>query len=234
MELETSVILVDDHALFRDGIRRALEGVSTPLSIVAEFGTGREFLNFFDRNPIADLLFLDIILPDISGIEIAKYMKNTYPDVKIIMLSSEVSVSIVTQLLEINVDGYLSKMAQKDDINKAVCTVLSGEHYYGQSVMQIVHDVYIAKKYEQKGTWIGQRERHKKIFGKKQKEILTPRELEIVRKLCDGFQAKEVAQQLNISVRTVEAHKSNILKKLGFNNIVELVRYAIKCGIVEL
>lgn len=223
---EATLILVDDHALYRDGVRKALEETPMPLSIIAECASGKELYDFLLSNATPDLILLDIMLPDTSGIEIARKLKTEYPNVKIIMLSSEVSADIVTELIEINVEGYLSKLAQKQDIIKAIMTVLAGNHYYGQSVAKIMCDVYLAKKHHP--------DNRKNIFSKKREEILTTREEEIVRYLCDGYLAKEVADKLNLSVRTVETHKSNILKKLGFNNMVELVRYAMKVGIVEL
>lgn len=102
---------------------------------------------------------------------------------------------------------------------------MSDLHYYDESVAKIIRDVYVAKKHEGKSK--------KRLLSTHKKEILTSREEEVVFLLCEGYQAKEVASRLGVSPRTVETHKANILKKLGFNNMVELVRYAFKVGIVE-
>ena len=142
------------------------------------------------------------------------------------MLSSEVSPDFVEELLAIDVEGYLSKLARKEDLEKAIRSVINGDHFYGESVAKIIRDVSLAKKAEFQS--------HRRFRGSREKEILTAREEEIVSLLCEGLQAKEVADKLGVSPRTVETHKANILKKLGFNNMIELVRYAFKMGIVEL
>lgn len=220
-----SVVLVDDHALYRVGVRSVIEALSPTVEIIAECPSGAEFYALLEINIIPDLVLLDIFLPDTTGIEIAHFLKRKYPEMKVIMLSSEVSEESVSQLLEIGVEGYLSKLAQMSDLEKAIRTVLGGNHYYGQSIAKIMYDVYVAKKHDAKPK--------KNIFIRKDEQILTNREIEIVRLLCDGYQAKEVAEKLNTSVRTIETHKTNVLRKLGFNNIAEVIKYAVKNGIVD-
>ncbi len=220
----TFIILVDDHALYRIGLRTTIAAMDAQLTIIGECASGSEFAMLLQKNTIPDLVLLDIHMPDESGIAIARLLKNEYPQIKIIMLSSEVSAETVSELLEIEVEGYLSKMAQMSDIEKAIRTVISGNHYYGQSVAKIMYDVYLAK------TGITPK---KKIFATKKEQLLTPREIEIIQHLCEGYSAKEVGDKLNVSFRTIETHRNNILRKLGFNNIAELIKYAVKQGIVE-
>lgn len=223
---ECTIILVDDHALYREGVRKVLEESKLSLSVIAECANARELFDALENGNAPDLILLDIILPDMSGIEIASHLKTNYPRIKIIMLSSEVSPDFVEELLAIDVEGYLSKLARKEDLEKAIRGVINGDHFYGESVAKIIHDVSLAKKAEFQS--------HRRFRGSREKEILTAREEEIVSLLCEGLQAKEVADKLGVSPRTVETHKANILKKLGFNNMIELVRYAFKKGIVEL
>ena len=220
----TNIILVDDHALYRIGLRTTISAMNSQLSIIGECGSGKEFTMLLQQNRIPDLVILDIRMPDESGIAIARRLKNDHPQIKIIMLSSEVSDETVNELLEIDVEGYLSKMAQMADIEKAIHMVISGNHYYGQSVAKIMYDVYLAK------TGITP---NKKRFSTKKEHALTSREIEIIQHLCNGFSAKEVGDKLNLSFRTIETHRNNILRKLGFNNIAELIKYAVKQGIVE-
>jgi DNA-binding NarL/FixJ family response regulator len=220
----TRIALVDDHALYRLGLRTTIAAMDSPLTIIGECASGSEFALMLQQNSIPDLVILDIRLPDESGIAIARRLKQEYPQIKIIMLSSEVSSETVSELLEINVEGYLSKLAQMSDIEKAIRTVISENHYYGQSVAKIMYDVYLAKT----GITPG-----KKLFTTKKEIALTPREIEIIKYLCDGLSAKEVGDKLNVSYRTIETHRNNILQKLGFNNTVELIKYAVKQGIVE-
>ncbi|MBV2247143.1 MAG: response regulator transcription factor [Lentimicrobium sp.] len=220
----TSIVLVDDHALYRIGLRTTIAAMEAPLSIIGECASGIEFSHLLQQGKVPDLLILDIRLPDESGIAIARRLKQEYPQIKIIMLSSEVSSETVSELLEIDVEGYLSKLAQMSDIEKAIRCVLSGNHYYGQSVAKIMHDVYLSKT----GITAG-----RKTFTRKKETALTPREIEIIQHLCDGLAAKEVGDKLNVSYRTIETHRNNILRKLGFNNTAELIKYAVKQGIVE-
>ncbi len=219
----TRIVLVDDHALYRIGLRTTIAAMGAQLSIIGECASGSELSFLLQQNSIPDLTILDIRLPDESGIAIARRLKQEYPQIKIIILSSEVSEETVSELLEIDVEGYLSKLAQMADIEKAIRTVISGNHYYGQSVAKIMYDVYLAK------TGITPR---KTIFATKKEALLTPREIEIIQHLCDGLAAKEVGEKLNVSYRTIETHRNNILRKLGFNNTAELIKYAVKQGIV--
>ena len=220
----TRIILVDDHALYRVGLRTTIATMDEQLTIIGECGSGSEFTMLLQQNIIPDLVILDIRMPDENGIEIARRLKKEHPQIKIIMLSSEVSSETLSELLEIEVDGYLSKMAQMTDIEKAIRTVISGSHYYGQSVAKIMYDVYLAK------TGITP---IKKLFSTKNEQALTPREIEIIQYLCDGKSAKEVADKLSLSFRTIETHRNNILRKLGFNNTAEMIKFAVKQGIVE-
>lgn len=220
-----SVVIVDDHALYRMGISSTIETLADSIEVIAECSSGAEFYALLEIGIIPSVVLLDIFLPDTTGIEIARYLKRKFPEIKIIVLSSEVTEDTVSELLEINVEGYLSKLALMSDLEKAIQTVLSDDHYYGQSVAKIMYGVFVAKN--------NQPPKKKGLFSRKEDPALTNREIEIVRLLCDGFQAKEIADKLNTSVRTIETHKANILKKMGFNNIAEVIKYAVKNKIVE-
>lgn len=220
----TRIILVDDHAMYRIGLRTTIAAMGKNLTIIGECASGNELSNLLQQGMIPDLVILDIRLPNESGIAIARRLKQEYPQIKIIMLSSEVSSETVSELLEIDVEGYLSKLAQMSDIENAIHSVLSGNRYYGQSVAKIMYDVYLSKT----GITTG-----RMTFTRKKETALTPREIEIIQHLCDGLAAKEVADKLNVSFRTIETHRNNILRKLGFNNTIELIKYAVKQGIVE-
>ena len=158
----------------------------------------RECTKLFDalENGIPDSILY--ILPDMLA-EVAKYLKTNYPRIKIIMLSSEVSPDFVEELLAIDVEGYLSKLARKEDLEKAIRSVINGDHFYGESVAKIIRDVSLAKKAEFQS--------HRRFRGSREKEILTAREEEIVSLLCEGLQAKEVADKLGVSPRTVKLTK---------------------------
>lgn len=205
------------------GVRSAIEETQKNIDIIAECATGKEFYALLGQNIVPHLVLLDIYLPDTTGIEIAGFLKKHYPQVKIIVLSSEVTEETVNKLLAIDVEGYLSKMALMSDLEKAIHSVLSGNHYYGQSVARILQNVYLAKDHDRKV---------KRGLAGNKDDLLTDREKEVIRFICDGYTAKKASEELNMSVRTFETHKSNTLKKLGFRNIAEVIKYAVKNKIV--
>ena len=221
-----SIILVDDHELFRIGLKSTIKMVDNDYEfcVIGEASSGKEFFDILESGIKPDIVLLDIILPDINGIEIAKTLRNTYPEIKIIMLSAEVSEDIISELININVNGYLSKTSQTNEIKSALIAVASGEHFYGQSIAKIIYDVYINRKYE--------KDNDKLELSKKQE--LTSRELQIIKLWCDGKTTKEMANELDISHRTIESHKANILKKLEFNKFTDLIKFAIKKRIITL
>lgn len=229
------VIIVDDHALYREGVRSAISKLScSHAEVIGEAGSGTEFFMLLDEGYIPDLVILDIMLPDMSGVEIAKTLKNENPDLKVIMLSSNVSEELITELLEIGVDGYLNKYAKIENIRTAICTILGGNQYFGRSVAKMMYDIYLGKQYAHSVSSRKTNSQHQNYPKSQAADVFTEREKEIISLLCDGKPTKDIAEKLHISTRTVESHKSNILNKLGFTNIIELVKYAIKEGIVEL
>ncbi len=135
-----NVILVDDHILYREGLRSAMHKL--PVRIIGEAGSGAEFFMLLESGKVPELVMLDIVLPDISGVEIARRLKAEYPGIKILMLSSEVSEKLSTELLDIGVDGYLGKVARKEDIAMAISTVIGGSQYFGRSIAKMMYDIY--------------------------------------------------------------------------------------------
>lgn len=230
------VIIVDDHALYRIGVSQAISKVSCfDIEVIGEAGSSTEFFTLITGGEIPDLVMLDIVLPDISGVEIARQLKKEHPDVKIIMLSSEVTEELITELLEIGVDGYLNKLARREDLQTALCTVIGGSQYFGRSVAKMMYEIYLGQQHGKNVENNNNSLLRKPIKENPSSEsVLTTREIEVIRLLCDGEPVKIIADKLNISMRTVETHKSNILSKLGFSHFTDLIKYAIKEGIVTL
>lgn len=219
-----NVILIDDHSLFRLGVKAVLAEKFTELNIVAEYDSGKDFLADITSNSLPDLVILDILMPEISGIEVAKTLKQEYPNVKIIMLSTDISQKTVEQLLDIGVDAYLSKLAVKEDLDNAINAVLAEKHFFGQDIEKVLYEVYKSK----------QNSPQKRRLFQKKKPIITEREEELIKLFCDGLTVKEIADQLKVSPKTVNNHKFNIMQKLGFHCNVELIKYAIRERIVVL
>lgn len=220
------IVLVDDHELYRVGLRAAISQMQGLAEIVGECSSCEELETFLKEQKEPGLIILDIWLPDGNGVNIARKLKKLYPAVKIIILSSEVSEKTVNELLAIDVEGYICKTAQINDIGNAIRTVTTGSHFYGKSVSKMILDICVSRSAEQS---------HKKSKKQQQNDSseLTQREKEVVQYLCDGYSAKETAEKMHLSYRTVETHRSNILHKLGFSNATELIRYAVKSGLVD-
>ena len=211
MSESIDIILVEDHPLFRMGIKAALTANSDAIRIIGEADTGKSFYSLMVMlNP--SLVLLDIRLPDIGGVEIATWLRQRYPQVKILVLSSETNENTIVELVSVGIDGFISKQEPTSELILAIESVMSGIAYFGKDVSKIIHDISIAK-----GTSPVQ---------------FTDRELEIIKLCAEETTGRKIAERLNISCRTVETHKANIFQKLGINSTVELIRYAVQTGII--
>ncbi|MDR0207256.1 MAG: response regulator transcription factor [Bacteroidales bacterium] len=210
------VVLVEDHELFRLGVKTAL--ASHPdINIVGEVESGVELFHLL-KICTPDLILLDILLPDMSGIEIARRLKNEKPDIKILILSAENSILVIKDLLSIGVNGFITKKLSNIDIlADAIRSIINGFEYLGKDISDIIYRVYVSKR---KTTEVS-------------KEF-TGQERRIIEFCRDGLQSKEIANILKLSPRTIENHKCNIFRKLGINNTVEMIQYAIKNGIIRI
>ena len=206
-------IIVDDHPLVRMGIKMELASTDN-ICVVGEASSGLELLKLLE-NTTPDIVLLDILMPEMSGIEAAKILKEKHSDIKILIISAESTEETITALIGLGVEGFISKNAKPNEIAKAITSIINGDNYYGDEFSNLLYKINNAKLDENTIE-------------------LTSRENEIVQLLCDGLSAKEIAAKLFITHRTVELHKENIFKKLGFRNSIELVKYAIKNKIVEI
>lgn len=207
------IILVDDHDLFRMGTTMVLSS-KPEYNVVAQAATGAEFfekLKSLEKAP--EIALLDIVLPDISGIDIARRLREEYPDILILMLSAEASEPTILNLTDIGVEGFVSKNAPTDELLSAISTIIEGGRYFAKDIARLIRDVCNASELHVE---------------------LSEREETIIKLCCEGKRAKDISEEIGISIRTVEAHKTNIFTKLGINNNVALVRYAIRRGIIQL
>ncbi|RRD70688.1 response regulator transcription factor [Tannerella forsythia] len=231
---KVSVMLVDDHPIYSAGVSSIIEkNISYLVKMAGTFTSGTEFMALIATGHVPELLLLDIRMPDVSGVEIARQMKESYPMVKIIMISSDVSEELIDELLDIGVEGYLSKLADENDIVTAVRTVINGGQYFGRCVSKIMYELYLTRKRQEAAS----PKKRFPLFAKKtgsETVHLTAQEENVIRLLCDGLTAKEIADRLNVSTRTIESHKSKIMSKLGFSRTSDLIKYVIHSGIVKL
>jgi len=210
------LIIVDDHRLTRITLRMAFAD-SPDICVSGEADSGAALFALLDTTP-CDLVLLDIILPDMNGVEIARRLRRDYPAVKILAISAENTGDTVRALLDVGIEGFISKQAgDVDEIVLAIHAIMDGDEYYGKDISKIIYQIYVSKK--------------------NTTEVIpefTAREKEIIDLCREGLIAKEIAIRLNISVNTVHNHKNNIFQKLGINNTMEMVQYALKKRIIRI
>lgn len=212
------VFIVDDHDIVRDGLR-ALLILNDLIKVAGEAADSDELFNLLETQS-PDIILLDITMPGMSGIEIAQKLKTEYPKLKIIILTGEPSEKNIFDSLDAGVQGFLPKNAGKDKLIEAIKSVYEGEEYFDNSISQIVLKSYIQHSGNKKP-------------GEGDKS-LTNRETEIVKLITEGLTHKEIAAKLFISKRTVDSHVANIIEKFQFRSKADIIKYAIKTGIMEL
>jgi DNA-binding NarL/FixJ family response regulator len=206
------LLIADDHALLLDGLRKLL----TPeFDLIATVGNGRDAVEAFERlRP--DLVLLDIGLPLLNGIEAARQIKGIAPDARILFVTMQTDRVYVDEAFRAGGSGYVLKQAAADDLVHAIRTVLRGRVYVSPQVAAKAGSVPLDTASDPAS-----------LFGGR----LTPRQREVLQLVAEGKSMKEIAQILNISVRTVEFHKNSIIQELGFRTTAELTRYALEHGI---
>lgn len=210
------VLLVDDHRLIRDGIRFYLEKDGHDITIVGEASDGKQALIFLEKNPDeVDIMLTDISMPEMNGVELATEVNKNFPSVKIIALTMIKDSQYVKQMLQAGASGYLLKNAREKEIVDAVKAVYRGESYYAQEATKAIMDFMSKKKQDSDMVAISKREK------------------EVLRLIIDELSNQEIADKLFISIRTVEAHKRNLMEKTGSKTLAGLVKYAINNFLFE-
>ena len=214
------IVLVDDHNIVRDGFKNLLMNLPD-IKVVGEAATGADLFNLLKKIE-PDILLMDISLPKMTGIVITEKLSREYPEIKVIMLTANVDDESVFESFKAGALGYLPKNIQYDELIEAIKTVNEGNEYLAKSISDVVLKKYL------------NRAKVNSFKQLKNDQELSKRELQVIELFAGGFSYKEIADQLNISSHTVESHKKNILEKLELNSIVDLVKYAIKHGIISI
>ena len=207
-----NILLVEDQILTRMGMGMALNE-SNGCKIVAEAGSVQEAKQLIKQTPDLQLVLLDLMLPDGNGIEVVQFLRNRGSELKILVISADTNKENILQLVELGINGFISKYADIPTLVDAIHSVYNGIEYFGQDISEIIHAVSTAKDPDL--------------------DVFTGRELDIVRLCAKGLSVKQIAETLSISTRTVETHKNNIFKKLGFNSTMELMNWVFEHGIIR-
>jgi DNA-binding NarL/FixJ family response regulator len=213
--LVTRILIADDHAIVRSGLKKVLDA-KPDLEVVAEAEDGAEAVErALEEN--VHLAILDVSMPRMTGIQAAAELHKRKPELKTLMLSMHDSEQFLFEALKAGASGYVLKSGADTDIVDAVRAAMRGDSYlYPSAVTSLVRD-YVER---------GDR-------GEEEFDVLTPRELEVLKLIAEAYTSKQIADELFISIKTVDRHRQNILEKLGMRDRVELTRYAIKRGLIQ-
>ena len=213
--LVTRILIADDFTLVREGLKKVLDA-KPDLEVVAEASDGAEAVDKALRNDV-DLAILDISMPRMTGIQAAAELHRRKPELRIVILSMHDSEQLLFEALKAGASGYVLKSGADTDIVDAVRSAMLGQSFlYPSAVTTLVRD------YVDHGG-----------HGDEQFDVLTPRELDVLKLIAEAHTNREIAELLFISVKTVERHRQNILGKLGMRDRVELTRYAIRRGLIQ-
>ncbi len=207
------ILLVDDHALVRAGMRSLLRDIAG-VEVVAEANDGAEALVTAERER-PDVVLMDIAMKGMNGLEAAARLRERQPRAKIIILSMHTSEEYVLLALRAGAAAYLIKDSATSELELALKSVMRGETYLSPAISRQVVDGYVQRV----GVGAGP-------------DPLTPRQREVLKRIAEGRSTKEIAFELNLSVKTVETHRAQIMERLGIRDVAGLVRYAMRVGIV--
>lgn len=210
------IIIADDHQLFREGLANLLSD-SSDIEILAQAGNGREAINkAMELNP--DVMVMDIGMPVLDGVEATRRLVAELPDTKVVALSMHAEKQYIKGMFEAGASGYLFKNCSYDELIRAIRTVYSGKKYLGDAITEIMIQDYLAK------------EESLPLIDSE----LTERESEILKLIAEGISVSDISDQLFVSVKTIGTHKQHILEKLNLKSTTDIVKYAIKKGIISL
>jgi DNA-binding NarL/FixJ family response regulator len=211
----TRILIADDHAIVRSGLKKVLDA-KPDMEVVAEAEDGAEAVEKALREDV-HLVILDVSMPRKTGIQAAAELHKHKPELRVLMLSMHDSEQFLFEALKAGASGYVLKSGADTDIVDAVRAAMRGDSFlYPSAVTTLVRD-YVARGGRGDGEF----------------DVLTPRELEVLKLIAEAHTSKEIASELFISIKTVERHRQNILDKLGMRDRVELTRYAIRRGLIQ-
>ena len=209
------VLIADDHAIVRTGLRALLDSEPT-MKLVGEATGGYEAIELAGKSN-ADILVLDISMPDLDGISVTKKIKSQFPDLRILILTVHEDEALLREAIRVGAAGYVLKRAAETELISAIRAIMGGVLYVDPSMVRVL----LSDEIKPTATL------------PESVEPLTHREKEILKLIAQGYTNRQTAEELNISTRTVEGHRANLVAKLGLRSRVELVRYAREQGLIK-
>lgn len=208
------IIIADDHTMFLQGVVSLLENEEN-ISVLGKASNGKAVLKILET-AIPDIILLDISMPEMDGIEVTKFVKQKFPSIKILIVSTHSNTQMIARLIRMGVNGYLLKNAEKEELLLAINTIQKGESYFSEEVTQRNEENNVKIKSETL-----------------QITELSFREKEILILIAQEFTGNEIAEKTNISLNTVNTHRRNLLSKINVKNTAGLVKYAIEYGLLD-
>ena len=213
-----SIVIADDHEIFRDGFR-AMTKKFPEVKLIGEAENGRDLIELIEKTK-PDVVLTDIKMPKMDGIEATRQLIKSKSNVNIIALSMFDEDNLISDMLEAGAKGYLIKNANKEEIIEAIKTVNRGKTYYCKDTSARLLQMISNSKFNP--------------YKKTPKPQFTERELEVIKLICDQLSNKEIAERLNLSIRTIEGYREKILEKMDVHNTAGIVVYAIKTSIYQI
>lgn len=207
------IFIADDHAVLRDGLK-ALVNAQPDMETIGEADNGRAAWQRA-KELIPDVAIMDISMPEVNGVQATERLKQECPATKVLALTAYNDKAYLDRLLKVGASGYVLKLSAAEELIRAIRIVAEGGIYLDPKMINKVTDTYV---------------RTLSLKGETRHKQLTPREEEVMRLIAQGYTNKEVSEQLNISVKTVESHKANLMEKLELRSRTEIVRYAVRQG----
>ena len=236
------VLLADDHRIVREGLKSLLQAQSD-MQVVAEAGDGREALEMAEEfGP--DVVVMDVAMPQLNGIEATRRLMSDHPDTKVVALSMHSDRRYVAEALKAGAAGYLLKDGAFDELVSAIRTVVANKVYLSPRVAGVVVDDYVSRLPGKTRGGAGGKDKDAAPGGdegggahveaKSAFQKLTAREREVLQLMAEGFATKEIAARLNVSDKTVETHRRQLMEKLQLYSVAEVTKYAIREGLTSL
>jgi DNA-binding NarL/FixJ family response regulator len=211
------IIIADDHRIVRQGLRALIEK-HPDMQVMGEAATGREAVVMV-RELLPDIILMDVSMPDMNGIEATRRIKSEYPQIRILALSMHSDRRFAMEMLKAGASGYLLKDSAFEEMAHAIRAVMSGHTYLCHKIADVVIKNYINLTAKQESSAFSE---------------LTVREREVLQLIAEGKSTKEIASALEVSVKTVETHRQQMMEKLGVRSVAELTKYAIREGLTSI